>query len=143
MESQLVCYHSYPWRLAWPQSLKQPSPPTSKATGKLYVQKAAQAADEAWQQTIGGLQGPSVTNPTVSALSLKSTLLSKGARQQVTRIVDLCHMHVSHKRLLLLGRVCGSVLTPHDYITDVQKRLGNRAWTGFGECRLCGSFQDP
>ena len=35
---------------------------------KLHVQKAAQAADEAWQQTIGGPQGPSATNPTVSAL---------------------------------------------------------------------------
>ena len=30
-----------------------------------------------------------------------------------------------------------------DYITNVQKRLGNRAWTGFGQCRLCGSFLDP
>ena len=26
------------------------------------------------------------------------------------------------------------------YITNVQKRLGNRAYTGFGQCRLCGSF---
>ena len=34
-----------------------------QATAKLYVQKATQAADEAWQQTIGGLQGPSVANP--------------------------------------------------------------------------------
>ena len=37
----------------------------------------------------------------------------------------------------------GSVLTPHDYITNVQKRLGNREWTGFGQCRMCGSFLDP
>ena len=37
----------------------------------------------------------------------------------------------------------GSVLTPYDDITNVQKRLGNRAWTGFGECRLCGSFFGP
>ena len=29
-----------------------------KATAKLYVQKAAQAAEEAWQQIVGGLQGP-------------------------------------------------------------------------------------
>ena len=28
-----------------------------QATAKLHVQKAAQAADEAWQQTIAGLQG--------------------------------------------------------------------------------------
>ena len=39
-----------------------------QATAKLYVQKAAQAADEAWQQTIGGLQGPGVTNPTIASL---------------------------------------------------------------------------
>ena len=36
----------------------------------------------------------------------------------------------------------GSVLMPHDFITNVQKRLGNRTWTGFGQCRLCGSFLD-
>ena len=34
-----------------------------QATAKLYVQKAAQAADEAWQQTIERLQGPGVTDP--------------------------------------------------------------------------------
>ena len=39
-------------------------------------------------------------------------------------------------------RLRGKCLTPHDYMTNVQKRLGNRAWTGFGECRLCGSFLD-
>ena len=39
-----------------------------KATAKLYVQKAAQAAEEAWQQTVEGHNGPVVTNPTVSEL---------------------------------------------------------------------------
>ena len=40
--------------------------------------------------------------------------------------------------------VCaGSVLTLHDYITNVQKRLGNRLWEGDGQCRCCGSFLDP
>ena len=39
-----------------------------RATAKLHVQKAAKAEEEAWQQTVGGLQGPSVANPTVSAL---------------------------------------------------------------------------
>ena len=37
----------------------------------------------------------------------------------------------------------GSVLTPHDYITNVQKRLGNRLWEGDGQCRCCGYFLDP
>ena len=57
-----------PWRLALPQSLKQPPRPTStpmmvktRATARLFSQEAAQAAEEAWQQTIGGLQGPGVT----------------------------------------------------------------------------------
>ena len=59
---------------------------------------------------------------------LENTLHSKDAWQHVTKIGDLC---------------AGSVLVPHDYITNVQKRLGNRAWTGFGQCRLCGSFLDP
>ena len=39
-----------------------------EANAKLYVQRAAQAADEAWQQTMGGLQGPGVANPTFASL---------------------------------------------------------------------------
>ena len=39
----------------------------------LYVQKAAQAADEAWQQTIAGVQGPGVTNPTIATLEHPSS----------------------------------------------------------------------
>ena len=39
-----------------------------QAMAKLHVQKAAQAADEAWQQTVDGHNGPVVTNPTVSEL---------------------------------------------------------------------------
>ena len=35
--------------------------------------KAPQAAEEAWQQTNGGLQGPGVTNPTVSDLEHHSS----------------------------------------------------------------------
>ena len=38
------------------------------ATAKLYVQKVAQAADEAWQQTVDGHNGPFVTNLTGSEL---------------------------------------------------------------------------
>ena len=74
---------------------------------------------------------------------LKNTLLSRGAWQQVTRIEDLCHTRVSHKWLYHLDPCAGHILTPPDYITNVQKRLGNRAWTGYGECRLCGSFLEP
>ena len=156
-------------------------------TGKLYVQKAAQAADEAWQQNNWrGCRGPGsqtrqcqtfntpaplfetktvmmwtsqhprrrLSAPQLQAQlarltdrsrlrRLKSKFLSKGAWQQVTRIEDLCHTQVSHELLYHLDACAGSVLTPHDYITNVQKRLGNRAWTGFGECRWCGSFLDP
>ena len=46
-----------------------------RATAKLYVQKAAQAAEEAWQQPSGRLQGLSVTNPTVSDLEHPTPLL--------------------------------------------------------------------
>ena len=132
-----------------------------QSTAKLYVQKAAQAADEAWQQnwrTAGARRhkpGPShlsntqapplemktATTWTRSALQaqlsrltghvsdrLKDTLLSMGAWEQVTRVEDLHHAQVSHA-------CAGSVLTPHDYITNVQKRLGNRVSVGGGQCR--------
>ena len=59
---------------------------------------------------------------------------TKRAWQQVTRIEDLCHTHVSNKWPYHLDACARSVLTPHDDITNVQKRLGNRAWTGFGQC---------
>ena len=146
-----------------------------KATAKLYVQKAAQAADEAWQQTIGGLQGPSVTNSTVSALEhpssasqdkdsedmdfsaprksrvsapklqaqlsrtdrtplrrLKSTLLSKGAWQRVTRTEDLCHTHVSPKCLYhfdaCAGRVLDAARLHHQRAEKTWKHGVDRIW---------------
>ena len=63
---------------------------------------------------------------------------------QVTRIQDLSHPQVSHKWLYHQRIACaGSVLTPNDYIANVQKRLGNRVWLGDGQCQCCGSFLDP
>ena len=50
---------------------------------------------------------------------LKQTVHTKGLWQQVTRIEDLCHTHVSHKWLIHLEACACSVLTPHDYITNV------------------------
>ena len=44
-----------------------------QATAKLYVQKAAQAADEAWLQTNGGLHGLGVANPTIATLEHPSS----------------------------------------------------------------------
>ena len=41
-------------------------------------------------------------------------------------------MHVSHKWLYHLDACAGSVLAPQDYVTNVQKRLNNRAYTGCG-----------
>ena len=49
----------------------------------------------------------------------------------------------SHKWLYHLDACAGSVLTPHDYITNVHKGLGNRIWVSDGQCRCCGSFLDP
>ena len=141
-----------------------------QATAKLYVQKAAQAADEAWQQTVSGLQGPCVANPTIATLEHPSSVsqdedstsqrpgradsvgrsfhdsligLVSGARrtrssQRVhgSRSPGLrtCHAQVSHKWLYHLDACAGSVLTPYDRITHVQKRLGNRIWVGGGQC---------
>ena len=38
---------------------------SENATARLYLQKAAQAADESWQQTVQGYNGPTITNPTL------------------------------------------------------------------------------
>ena len=65
--------------------------------------------------------------------------LPKRLSKQVTRIEDLCHTQVSHTWLYHLDACAGSVLTPNDYIANVQKRLGNRLWEGGGQCRCCGA----
>ena len=39
-----------------------------QAAARLFIQKAAQAADESWQQTVLGQQGPDVAGPTVASL---------------------------------------------------------------------------
>ena len=116
--------------------------------GQAVCSEGGPGSREAWQQTIGGKTGPSVTNehpspasqdedsddldfssaPRKSRLSapqlqtqllrlsdrtrlrrLKNTLVSKGAWQQVVRIKDLCHTHVSHKWLYHLEACAGSV----------------------------------
>ena len=64
----------------------------------------------------------------------KDTLLSKGVWQQVTRIEDLSYAQVSHYL---------DACAAHNYIINVQKRLGNRIWVGDGQRRCCGSFLDP
>ena len=45
----------------------------SKQRRSCNVQKAAQTADEAWQQTISGLQGQVVINPTIASLKHPSS----------------------------------------------------------------------
>ena len=42
--------------------------------------------------------------------------------------------HVSHKWLYHLDACAGSVLAPHDDITNVQERRSNRSYTCFDQC---------
>ena len=53
---------------------------------------------------------------------LKSTLLSKGAWQASDKNRRPCHTQASHNWLYHLDACVGSVLPPHDYITNVQKK---------------------
>ena len=71
----------------------------------------------------------------------KDTLFSKGGSK--SQIEDLCHAQVSNKWLYHLDACAGSVLSPHDFITNVQESLGNRVWVGGGQCRCCASHLDP
>ena len=45
---------------------------------RLYLQKAAQAADESWKQTVRGHNGPAVTNPTASEIEQSSSASQGG-----------------------------------------------------------------
>ena len=147
--------------------------------------KAAQAADEAWQQLVLGRNGLVVPNSTVAGQSssatqnqdegdevttgpsrksrlsavqlqaqvsrmldrtrlrrLKVMLRSKGALHKCAGFEDLCRTHFSHKWLFRRDACAGKVLAPHDIVANAQERLGKRAFTGEGRCRLCGAFLD-
>ena len=41
-------------------------------TARQHLHKAAQAADEAWQQAVEGHKGPTITNPTIPELEQRS-----------------------------------------------------------------------
>ena len=45
-------------------------------TAELCVQKAAQAAEEAWQKTVGGPHSPSATNPTALRMKIARSRLN-------------------------------------------------------------------
>ena len=53
------------------------------------------------------------------------------------------HKEVSHKRLFHLDLQSGDVLAQTDFVSNVQKRLGNNILGGDIVCRLCGSHLDP
>ena len=102
----------HPWGLALPRSSKQPPPPISAPSMtkiKLYVQKAAQAADEAWQQTMGGLQGPGVANPTIASLEnpcSRRTAMTRTS-QRPGRAVSVGHSSKRSCHDSLIGLVSG------------------------------------
>ena len=134
-----------------------------------HIQKAGQAADEAWHQTVERHNGPSGSasqdddednifgpseEPTQCTVSSKRSFhgclrgrtrlrrLKNTVRGNKRREYKTCatHTHVPHKWLYHSNACAGSVLTPSDCVTNVQKRLGSsRTWTGSGQCRLCGS----
>ena len=114
-----------------------------QATARLFVQKAAQAADEAWQHTPPMMRtamtwtsqrtrrADSVRRSSKrSSLSrlrrLQNTLLSKGGLAAGDKDRGL----VPRSSLPQLAFPPGHALTTHDYITNVRKRLCNRVWVG-------------
>ena len=112
-----------------------------QATAELYIQKAAQAVEEAWKQTIKGLQGPGVANPTIASLEhtssasqdedaapRKSQLSAPQLQAQLFTVhrPDSTQAPEGHTLLQrsvtagfedrrLVPHRTGGVLTPHDY----------------------------
>ena len=91
-----------------------------RATAKLYIQKAGQAADESWQGN-----GPTVTTPTVSEIEQSSSASQDGDDDDTE-----LHPGLSAPQL-------------QAQLSLRSDRTWLRAWTGFGQCRSCGSFLDP
>ena len=55
----------------------------------------------------------------------------------MTLIEDSCHTHVSHKWLYHLDACAGSVLTPYDYVTNVQKETQQQGPTQALSIAVC------
>ena len=84
-----------------------------RATGEFYIQKAAQTADEAWQQTVDGHNGPTVTNPTVSEIeqnisSSEEQTRCTAAPRAAFAVVRQNSAEVSEKYTLLQGCLAAS-----------------------------------
>ena len=75
--------------------------------------------------------------------ALEATLTSQGNWPQLERLRELRHPEVSHSWLSHLDSSSGAVMTPADYVINVQKRLGARILGGAIACRLCGAPLDP
>ena len=52
----------------------------------------------------------------------------------------MCDPLVSHIYLFHLDACAGIALAPHDFVADVQKRLGKRSYAAGGGRRMCGTF---
>jgi hypothetical protein len=76
------------------------------------------------------------------ARRLEVTLRLQGAWHQFHRFTELRNKDVSHRWLHHLDAKTGSVLSATDFVANVQKRLGNRVYTGTAPCRLCGAVLD-
>ena len=98
---------------------------------------AAQAADEARQQTIQIIQDHSA--PSIACT--KTPCKPKGAWQQLARIEDSCSTHVSHKCLWHVDACAGSVLSPHDYCDQRAKTMRQPELHRRGRVS-CGTFLD-
>ena len=129
-----------------------------RATAKLY-DSASEAADEAWQQTVDGHNGPSLRTrqcqrSNTAARLLKTTTVTiwifsstprespLGAPQLQAQLSRLFNRTGLRRRkntsprergskwrgsktcATRMSPTSGSVLTRHDFITDLQKRLG-------------------
>ena len=147
-----------PWRLAKAPLMMKIKPRRSCMFRRRLRQQT--------KQTLGGLQGPSVENPSSASQDddsedmdfsapRESRLIAPQLQAQLSRLTDRTRPRRPKSTLHSKGawqKTCATRPVSHkwlchldafDNITNVQKRLGNSAWTGFGECRLCGSFLDP
>ena len=124
-----------------------------QATARLFIQKAAQAANESWQHFVS-VQGPGVAGLTIASLGhpgsasqdddsddmdfsapQRGRLSAPQLQAQLSRLTERTRLRRLKDTLLSVSRwifhldaCAGSVLTSQDYITYVQKRLGNRIW---------------
>ena len=109
-----------------------------QATAQLFVQKAAQAADESWQHTVSEQQGPGVAGPTVASLGRFGSASQDGDSDDTDFSAHRKGRLVAPQLQVQLSR-----LTDRTRLRRLQDTLLSKGCLAARELRTCVMLKSP